>query len=169
MPPCLSKWDMLNRVKCSLGYWSLSEKGGLFQTESYPPRISRRSPSNWHTFYHACIGLWCRIFLRKHDKSSLKSRQNRFVLMADVLIVTSQCRCTWVLSKSYIMMHHNTVTRDLSVSHILRCIRSLAMKAISRPTPDMSWGLISKQKRLKSTHGGRPSITNRITDLLTKV
>ena len=48
---------------------------------------------------------WCRIFFCKHDKLPLKDRQEHHVLMANDLMMTSQCRCTRPLSQSYIAMH----------------------------------------------------------------
>ena len=39
--------------------------------------------------------------------------------------------------------------RDLSANHTLRCICCLAMKAIWRSTPVVSWGFISKQNLWK--------------------
>ena len=85
------------------------KKGALFQEESYLPRIFRSSSLNLHTFHLIHIVFWWQIFFRKHGKSTLNDREDHHVLVVDVVIMTSQCRCTRALSQSHIAKHDNHV------------------------------------------------------------
>ena len=85
------------------------KEGALFQEESYLLRIFRSSYSNLHTFHLINIVLWWQIFFRKHGKSTPHDRQNRHVLVVDVVTMTSQCRCTRPLSQSHVAKHINHV------------------------------------------------------------
>ena len=67
---------------------------GIGWEEHYLPRIIIPSSLNWHTFHHIYIMSWCRIFFCKHCKLCFKFQQEHHVLMADILIMTSQCRFT---------------------------------------------------------------------------
>ena len=59
------------------------------------------------------LGIYCMLFM-----------------MADVLVLTSQCKCMRAFSKSYIAMHHNAGAGDFSANQMLRYICCLMMKAI---------------------------------------
>ena len=83
--------------------------GALFQEESFLPRIFRSSSLNLHTFHLINIVFWWRIFFRKHGKSTPNERQDHHVLVADVVIMTSQCMCTIALSQSHVVKHDNHV------------------------------------------------------------
>ena len=85
------------------------KKGALFQEESYLPRIFRSSSLNLHTFHLIHIVFWCHIFFRKHGKSTPNDREDHHVLVVDVVMMTSQCRCTRALSESHIAKHDNHV------------------------------------------------------------
>ena len=85
------------------------KKGALFQEESYLPRIFRSLSLNLHTFYLIHIVFWWQIFFRKHGKSTPNDRQDHHVLVIDVVIMTSQCRCTRALSQSHVAKHDNHV------------------------------------------------------------
>ena len=74
------------------------KKAALFQKESYLPRIFRSSSLNLHTFHLIHIVFWWQIFFLKHGKSTPNDRQDHHVLVVDVAIMTSQCRCTRALS-----------------------------------------------------------------------
>ena len=83
------------------------KKGTLFQEESYLPRISRSSSLNLHTFHLINNVFWWWIFFRKHGKSTPNDRQDHHALVTDVVIMTSQCRCTRALSQSHVAKHDN--------------------------------------------------------------
>ena len=87
------------------------KKGALFQEEFNLPRIFRSSSLNLHTFHVINIVLWWRIFFRKHSKSTPNDRQDHhvLVLVVDVVIMTSQCRCTRALSQWHVAKHDNHV------------------------------------------------------------
>ena len=85
------------------------KKGALFQEESYLPRIFRSSSLNLHTFHLIHIVFWWQIFFRKHGKSTPNDREDHHVLVVDVVIMTSQCRCTRALSQSHVAKHDNHV------------------------------------------------------------
>ena len=85
------------------------KKGALFQEESYLLRIFRSSSLNLHTFHLIHILFWCQIFFRKHGKSTPNDREDHHVLVVDVVIMTSRCRCTRALSQSYVAKHDNHV------------------------------------------------------------
>ena len=48
-------------------------------------------------------------FFRKHGKSPPNDRQDHHVLVVDVVIMTSQCKSTRALSRSYVTKHDNHV------------------------------------------------------------
>ena len=83
--------------------------GALFQEESYMLRIFRSSALNLHTFHLINIVFWGQIFSRKHDKSTPNDREDHHVLVVDVVIMTSQCRCTRAISQSHVAQHDNHV------------------------------------------------------------
>ena len=85
------------------------KKGALFQEESYLPRIFRSSFLNLHTFHLIHIVFCWQIFFRKHGKSTPNDREDLHVLVADVVIMTSLCRCTRALSQSHGAKHDNHV------------------------------------------------------------
>ena len=85
------------------------KKGAPFQEESHRSRIFKFSSLNLHTFHLINIVLWWRIFFRKHGKSTPNDRQDHHVLVADFVIMTSQCRCTRALSQSHVAKHDNHV------------------------------------------------------------
>ena len=89
------------------GHKLYKENRALFQEESYLPRIFRSSSLNVHTFYIVNIVFWWHFFFRKHSKSTPNDRQDHHVLVVDVVIVTSQCRCTKALSQSHVAKHGN--------------------------------------------------------------
>ena len=84
------------------------KKGALFKEKSYLPWIFRSSSLNLHTFYLINMVFRWRIF-PKHGKSTPNDRQDHHVLVADVVIMTSQCRCTRALSQSHVAKHDNHV------------------------------------------------------------
>ena len=79
------------------------KKGTLFEEESYLTKIFRPFSLHLHTFHHVYNVFWCRIFFRKHGKSTLNDRQDRHVL-----IVVS-----W-------LWRHNAGARELSANHTLK-------------------------------------------------
>ena len=83
------------------------KRGALFQKESYLSRIFGSSSLNLHTFHLINIVFWWRIFFCKHNKSTPKDRQCHHVLVTDVMIMTSQCRCMRAISQSHIAKHDN--------------------------------------------------------------
>ena len=83
------------------------KKGALFQEESYLQRIFRSSSLNLHTFHLISIVFWWQIFFRTLGKLTPNDRQDRHVLVADVVIMTSQYRCTRALSQSHVAKHDN--------------------------------------------------------------
>ena len=85
------------------------KEGALFQEESYLLRIFRSSSFNLQTFQLINIVFWCQIFFRKHGKLTYKHREDHHVLVIDVVIMTSQCRCTRALSQSRVAKHGNHV------------------------------------------------------------
>ena len=85
------------------------KRGALFQEVSYLPRIFRSSSLNLHTFHPIHIVFWWQIFFHKHGKSTPNDRQDHHVLVVDVVIMTSQCRCTRSLSQSHVAKHDNHV------------------------------------------------------------
>ena len=91
------------------------KKGALFHEESYLPRIFRSSSLNLHTFHLISIVFWWQIFFRKHGKSTPDDRQDHHVLVVDVVIMTSQCRCTRALSQSHVAKHDNHVPVTLLI------------------------------------------------------
>ena len=92
------------------------KKGALFQEESYLPRIFRSSSLNLHTFHLIHIVFWWQIFFRKHGKSTPNDRQDCHILVVNVVIMTSQCRCTRALSQSHAAKHDNHVPIVLLIS-----------------------------------------------------
>ena len=108
--PCVDYSTYHIRVKVQFRGPKLYEKKGtLFQEESYLPRIFRSSSLNLHTVHVINIVFWWRIFFRKHGKSTPNDRQDHHVLVADVVIMTSQCRCTRALSQLHVANHDNHV------------------------------------------------------------
>ena len=85
------------------------KKGALFQVESYLPRIFGFSSLNLHTFHLIHIVFWWKLFFRKHGKSTPDDCRDHHVLVVDVVIMTSQCRCTRALSQSHVAKHDNPV------------------------------------------------------------
>ena len=92
------------------------------------------------------------VFFCKHAKSPVKDWQDLFVLMADVLIMISQCRCMRPPSQSYMEMHTAYGSESNMAANAGRVMR-----------------FHKQAKILKNSHEARPSIKNRITNLLTKV
>ena len=86
-----------------------NKKWALFQEESYLPRKFRSSSLNLHTFHVINNVFWWQILFRKHGKSTSNNRQDHHVLVVDVMIMTSQCRCTRAFSQSHIVNHDNHV------------------------------------------------------------
>ena len=124
------------------------KKGALFQEESYLARIFRSSSLNLHTFHVINIVFWWRVFIRKHGKSTPNDRQDHHVLVADVVIMTSQCRCTGALSQSYVAKHDNLVP----VTPLIGC--GLAVM----PMQWLPYGKIISAKTLKlHSNWGHPS------------
>ena len=82
-------------------------EGALFLEESCLPRIFRSSFINLHTLYLIDIVLWWQIFFLKHGKSNHNDRHDQHVLVVDIVIMMSQCRCTRALSQSHITKHDN--------------------------------------------------------------
>ena len=85
------------------------KKGALFQEESYLPWIFRSSSLNLNAFHLIHIVFWWQIFFRKHDKSTPNDRQDHNVLVVNVVIMMSQCRCTRAVSQSHVAKHDNHV------------------------------------------------------------
>ena len=85
------------------------KKRAPFQEESYLPRIIRSSSLNLHTFYLINILFWWQIFYHMHGKLTPNDRQHHHVLVVDVVIMMSQCRCTRALSQSHVAKHNNHV------------------------------------------------------------
>ena len=83
------------------------KKGALFQEESYLPRIFRSSSLNLRTFHLINIVFWWQIFFREHGKLTPNDQQDHHVLVVDVVIITSQCRCTRALSQSHVVTNHD--------------------------------------------------------------
>ena len=83
------------------------KKGALFQEESYLPITFRSSSLHLHNFHLIHIVFWWQIFFRKQGKSTPNDRQDHHVLVLDVVIMTSQCRCTRALSQSHVAKHVN--------------------------------------------------------------
>ena len=91
------------------------KKGALFHEESYLPRIFRSSSLNLHTIHLISIVFWWQIFFRKHGKSTPDDRQDHHVLVVDVVIMTSQCRCTKAVTQSHVAKHDNHVPVTLLI------------------------------------------------------
>ena len=148
-------WDAFS-VKVQLrGPELYKKKGALFQEESYLPRIFRSSSLNLHTFHLIHIVFWCHIFFRKHGKSIPNDREDHHVLVVDVVIMTSQCRCTRALSQSHVAKHDNHVP-----------VASLIGSGLG--VMSMQWLPYGKNhigKNIKITFKLRPSIHNRIANL----
>ena len=83
------------------------KKGALFQEESYLATIFMSPFLNLHTFHLTNIAFWWQIFFRKHGKSTPNDWQDRHVLVVDVVIMTSQCRCMRALSQLQVANHDN--------------------------------------------------------------
>ena len=135
------------------------KKGALFQEEFYLQRIFRSSSLNLLTFHLINIVFRWQIFFRKQGKSTPNDRQDHNVLVVDVVIMTSQCRCTRALSQSYVAKHdnHGPVTPLIGSGsgwHID------AMAAVRQNHIDTN---------IKITFKLMPSIHNRITNLFLKV
>ena len=103
-----NSWTISVKVKFR-GPKLYTNKGALFQEESYLPRIFRSSYPNLHIFHLINIVFWWHIFVHKHGKSTPDDRQDHHVLVVDVVIMTSQCRCTRALSQSHVAKHDNHV------------------------------------------------------------
>ena len=134
------------------------KKEELFQEESYLPRIFRSSSLNLDTFHLIDNVFWCQIFFREHSKSTPNDQQNHDGLVVDVVIMTSQCRCTRALSQSHIAKHHN---------HML--VTPLIGSGTDCPVDSMAavWpNHISKN--IKITLKLRPTIYNCIANLFVK-
>ena len=134
------------------------KKGTLFQEESYIPRIFKSSSLNLHSVYLINILFWWQIFFCKHGKLTPNDRQDHHVLVVDVVIMMSQCRCTRALSQSDVAKHDNHLP---------------AMPLIGSGTGchfDAMAGVWQNHisKNIKITFKLRPSIHNRITNLFTK-
>ena len=98
------------RIKCSLGDPSFIRKGGHYFKKNLTSRESLGSSSvNLHMFHLINIVFWWQIFFRKHGKSTPNDRQYDHVLIVDIVIMTSQCRCRRALSQSHVAKHDNHV------------------------------------------------------------
>ena len=87
-------------IEVKVQFWGpelYKKKGRLFQEESYLPRIFRSSSLNLHTFHLIHIVFWWQIFFRKHGKSTPNDREDHHVLVVNIVIMMSQCRCTRAL------------------------------------------------------------------------
>ena len=96
------------------------EKGTLFQEESYLPRIFESSSVNLHTFYLIDILLWSLTSISMTSWPP-NDRQDHHVLVVDVVIMTSQCRCTIALSQSHVAKHDNHVPATLLIGSGTGC------------------------------------------------
>ena len=131
------------------------KKGGLFQEESYLPIIFRSSSLNLHTFQLIHIVFWWHIFFRKHSKWNPNDQEDHHVLVVDVVIMTSQCRCTRALSQSHVAKHDNHVPVTPLIGSGLGVM-------------SMQWlpyGNNHISKNIKITFKLRPSTHNRIANL----
>ena len=99
-------WHVMVKVQFR-GPELYKKKGAQFQEESYLATIFSSSSLNLHTFHLTNIVFWWQMFFRKHGKSTPNDRQDRHVLVVDVVIMTSQCRCTRALSQSQVANHDN--------------------------------------------------------------
>ena len=124
------------------------KKGGTISRRILPVRIFRSSSLNLHTFHVINTVFWWRIFFRKHGKSTPNDRQNHHVLVANVVIMTSQCRCTRALSQSHITKHDNHVPVTLLI------VSALAVMSMQW----LPYGKIISAKTLKlHSNWGHPS------------
>ena len=138
--------------------------------ESYLSRIVGPSSLNWQTFHHVYTALWC-----KFSSVNMTGRHwnianiTIFWLIADILIVTSNCRCTtdlWGRSGRSIesrcvvkpMIRRNAIA-TMSLIDSRSSVTSVGDKQRSR----------SCRKNFENTHEARPSIKDRITNLSMKV
>ena len=135
------------------------KKGALFQEESYMPRIFMSSSLNLHTFHLIHIVFWCQIFFRKHGKSTPNDRKDHHVLVVDVVIMTSQCRCTRALSQSHVAKHDNHVPVAPLIGSGLGV---MSMNWVSCNGCRMAK---SNRQNIKIIFKLRPSIHNRIANL----
>ena len=132
------------------------EKGTLFQEESYLPRIFRSSSLNLHTFHLINIVFWWQIFCRKHGKLTPYDQQDHYVLVVEVGIMTSQCRCMRAFSQSHVTKHDN----HMPVTPLIGSgLAVMSMAAIWHNHIG---------KNIKITFKLRPSIHNHITNLFAK-
>ena len=97
-----------------------NKKGALFQDGFYQSRICRSSYLNLHTFHLIFIVFCWRISFRQHGKSIPNDRQYHHV---DVVMMTSQCRCTRALNQSHVAKHdsHVQVTPLIGSVTLLSC------------------------------------------------
>ena len=79
----------------------------VYRPSLWHSRIFRSSSLILHTFHLINV-----VFTCKYGKSTPNDRQDHHVLLVDVVIVTSQCRCTRALSQSQAAKHdsHEPVT-----------------------------------------------------------
>ena len=134
------------------------KKRALFQEESYLPRIFRSSSLNLHTFHIINIVFWWQIFFSKHGKSTPDNRQDHNVLVVDVMIMMSQCRCTRALSESHVAKHDSHVPVTLLIGS------GLALMSMQW----LLYGKIISAKKIEITFELMPSIHNRIANLFMK-
>ena len=134
------------------------KEGALFQEESYLLRIFRSWSLNLHAFHLINIVFWWQIFFRKHGKLTPNDRQNHHVLVLDIVIMTSQCRCRRGLSQKQIANHDNhmpvTPLKDCGTGCHVVTMAAVWQKHIV--------------KNIKITFKLRPSVHNRIANLFMK-
>ena len=80
------------------------KKGTLFEEESYLTKIFRPFSSHLHTLHQVYNAFWCRIFFRKHGKSTTKRS-------GKIAMLWSSCSWSW---------RQNAGARELSANHTLQ-------------------------------------------------
>ena len=148
-----------NGKNCSLGDPSfIRKRGALFQEESYLATMFKSSYLNLHTFHLTNVVFWWQIFFRKHGNLTPNDPQDRHVLVLDVVLMTSQCRCTRALSQSHVAKHDNHVPVMPLIGSGTGCHVN-AMAAVWQN---------HLGKNIKITFELMPSIHNRIANLFMK-
>ena len=134
------------------------KKEGLYQEESYLLKIFRYSSLNLHTFYLINIVFWRQIFFRKHGKSTLNDRQDHYVLVFYVVIMTLQCRCMRAFGQSHVAQHDNHVPVTPLIGFGTDChVDAFGCHMANHIG-----------KNIEITFKFRPSIHNRIANLFVK-
>ena len=104
----IRKTDIVVKVQIK-GPKPYDKKGGIISKRILPAVNFRSLSLSLHTFYLINIVFWEQIFLRKQGKSTPNDLQDHHVLVVDVVIMTSQCRCTRALSQPHVAKHDNHV------------------------------------------------------------